>query len=358
MKEFQAPIGPKKFGYLCPKECPKIFQATMHFLCVVLLHMCILETDFRYYLGGLLTHFKYMQQHSITFEMKALGMGIIILVQVNGREEVTLIYFTRRRSGEDMVQLIVIFGKIRETHSQSIAYDLENKEIASFGLNAETAKLNTENVVTCSYLYNKEEEQIIVDDEAIKKTIEAKESMLNEHLSCIYELTGRNVNDAMKKVKEIDHIVHLSLEEYDYEFVRQIFHAGTDAYIQHLMDEKQANEYTVSNLSQYKMVFAILKWDKSISFIDDNEIDLSKMQTFKQRSRAMPEIGNNSRLILGGDHDDYFKLITSEMTGSLDGVHGYDTLDLNMTKKIVTRKTLVQLTIFQKYIDDETEQNH
>uniref|UniRef100_A0A915K4L5 Uncharacterized protein n=1 Tax=Romanomermis culicivorax TaxID=13658 RepID=A0A915K4L5_ROMCU len=105
-----------------------------------------------------------------------------------------------------------------------------------------------------------------------------------------------NFYDAMKKVKIIDHIVHLSSEEYTYEFIREFFHAGTDAYIQHVMDEKQANEYIVSKLSKnypnikrFLISAAIMKEDKSISFIDDNEIDLSKMQTFKQRSRAMPE---------------------------------------------------------------------
>uniref|UniRef100_A0A915JEL7 Uncharacterized protein n=1 Tax=Romanomermis culicivorax TaxID=13658 RepID=A0A915JEL7_ROMCU len=108
---------------------------------------------------------------------------------------------------------------------------------------------------------------------------------------------------------------------------------------------KQAELLKTTPLMQSQRI-AIMKEDKSLSFIDDNEIDLSKMQTFEQRSRAMPEIGNGSKLILGDDHDDYFKLTGSEMTGSLDGAGGYDTLDLSEygSKKLLSvRRNLVIL---------------
>uniref|UniRef100_A0A915K3R6 Uncharacterized protein n=1 Tax=Romanomermis culicivorax TaxID=13658 RepID=A0A915K3R6_ROMCU len=164
------------------------------------------QTDFGYYLAGLLAHFKYMQQHSTTLEMMARGMGIVVPVQVDNEEHSILIYITWRHLGNNIAELIVPFGKISPTHSLSIAYDLKTKTIALFGLNSNTAKLNTENVESvcqrgsrrkrgsssaCSYFYNEEENQIIVDDEAIKNAIETKEPVLNEHLSRIYELTGK-----------------------------------------------------------------------------------------------------------------------------------------------------------------------
>uniref|UniRef100_A0A915IZ18 Uncharacterized protein n=1 Tax=Romanomermis culicivorax TaxID=13658 RepID=A0A915IZ18_ROMCU len=113
-------------------------------------------------------------------------------------------------------------------------------------------------------------------------------------------LIGQNIYDTVKKIKEIDHIVHLSTGEYTYEFVREFLKMGTDPYIQHLADEKQANEQVASrlfeiypNMKRFVVSAAIYDEHKSITFIDDNRIDLTRISSIKAKSRAMPEMKKN-----------------------------------------------------------------
>uniref|UniRef100_A0A915JVE5 Uncharacterized protein n=1 Tax=Romanomermis culicivorax TaxID=13658 RepID=A0A915JVE5_ROMCU len=113
-------------------------------------------------------------------------------------------------------------------------------------------------------------------------------------------LIGQNIYDTVKKIKEIDHVVHLSTDEYMYEFVREFLKMGTDPYIQHLADEKQANEQVASklfeiypNIKRFVVSAAIYNEHKSITFIDDNRIDLTRTGPIERKSRAMPEMKKN-----------------------------------------------------------------
>uniref|UniRef100_A0A915IIQ2 Uncharacterized protein n=1 Tax=Romanomermis culicivorax TaxID=13658 RepID=A0A915IIQ2_ROMCU len=127
-------------------------------------------------------------------------------IQVTGQKHGVLIYIIAPTAEKNIAEIITDFGAFDETHSLSIAYDLEAKQIALFGLDPKTAKLDTENVESvcqrgsrrkrgsssaCSFLYNEEEDQMKIIDKIIKETIETKNPALKEHLSLIYELTGK-----------------------------------------------------------------------------------------------------------------------------------------------------------------------
>uniref|UniRef100_A0A915JIZ7 Uncharacterized protein n=1 Tax=Romanomermis culicivorax TaxID=13658 RepID=A0A915JIZ7_ROMCU len=104
-------------------------------------------------------------------------------------------------------------------------------------------------------------------------------------------LVGQAIYQAVAKVKEIQRIIPLDADEYEYEYFKGLLHIGTSEYIQHLVDEKQANEFLASrvfekypDIKRFLVSAAIYKENKNISFIDNNIIDLTRMRSIEKRN--------------------------------------------------------------------------
>uniref|UniRef100_A0A915I2P1 Uncharacterized protein n=1 Tax=Romanomermis culicivorax TaxID=13658 RepID=A0A915I2P1_ROMCU len=132
-------------------------------------------------------------------------------------------------------------------------------------------------------------------------------------------LVGQAIYEAVAKVKEINHIIPLDPYEYEYEYFRELLHLGTDEYVQHLVDEKQANEFLASrvlknyrNINRFLISAAVFKENKNISFIDNNIIDLTRKRTIKKRSRAMPDM-KDDRLVFCSMYEEDTKSLLQKL---------------------------------------------
>uniref|UniRef100_A0A915L2C0 Uncharacterized protein n=1 Tax=Romanomermis culicivorax TaxID=13658 RepID=A0A915L2C0_ROMCU len=140
----------------------------------------------------------------------------------------------------------------------------------------------------------------------------AYQQLKNNNNETAILMVVQNAINIYKKMKEIDQIVHLSVDEKMYEIGREVLFMGTDSTIQSMMDAVSANEAAV--VSSFKMYQQFHRFlisgarkveNEGLIYMDDNSIDLTKTYRIesiigRQSLSDYIEVCKEKKIDLGG----------------------------------------------------------